>query len=398
MPLITIYRILFYNNYMFNKIFSNLYPITSSLKLASFLFAGAMIFSGCKHKEKDKMPSEPEPVEVASPEVKTVTLTQTFPGTLQAQQEVEVVARVNGILKVHVPSGAAVSKGQLIYSIENPKYADAVREAQATLNTAQANYAYYEKQYAAMQKALQADAVSEMEVLESRNNLDQSFASIQNAKAALQEAQTMLGYCTIRAPFDGKIALQAFDSDAYISGEASPVKLNTIYNDATVYAYISVDEKRYAQMEASRRDGSLPLDSVEVKFNVPLQHTYHSKINYSAPDVSTSTGTVTLRFDIDNAYGELKSGMYASVVFPYAVARDALIIRDASIGTDQLGKYVYLVNDSNRVVYTPIRVGELYQDTLRIVESGIEPSSHYVTSALLKVENGMKVKPYPSNH
>ena len=63
------------------------------------------------------------------------------------------------------------------------------------------------------------------------------------------------------------------------------------------------------------------------------------------------------------------------------------------IGTDQLGKYVYVVNDSDKVVYTPIQTGELYHDTLRIVSSGLKPTDRYVTQALMKVRDGMTVKP-----
>ena len=94
--------------------------------------------------------------------------------------------------------------------------------------------------------------------------------------------------------------------------------------------------------------------------------------------------------NIDN---ELKDGMYVTVSLPYGVNPKAVLVKDASIGTDQLGKYVYVVNDSNKVVYTPIKVGEVYQDSLRIVNEGLGPKDRYVTKALLKARDGMSVKP-----
>ena len=136
------------------------------------------------------------------------------------------------------------------------------------------------------------------------------------------------------------------------------------------------------------------LDSVRITFSEPLSHDYFSKINYLAPEINPSTGTVTLRFNLVNSYGELKPGMYVNVDLPYGISRNALIINDASIGTDQQGKYVYLVNDSNRVVYAPIEVSQLYEDTLRIINKGIDPKSRYVVDALLKVRNGSHVDPY----
>ena len=64
--------------------------------------------------------------------------------------------------------------------------------------------------------------------------------------------------------------------------------------------------------------------------------------------------------------------MYATVNLPVKEVSKAILVKDASIGTDQLGKYLFIVNDSNKVVYTPIKVGELFQDSLRIVISGIK--------------------------
>ena len=78
---------------------------------------------------------------------------------------------------------------------------------------------------------------------------------------------------------------------------------------------------------------------------------------------------------------------------PYAEVKDAILINNGSIGSDQLGKYVYVVNDSNIVNYRHITTGELFGDTLRLVTSGLKPNEKYVTTALLKVKNGMKVKP-----
>ncbi len=85
--------------------------------------------------------------------------------------------------------------------------------------------------------------------------------------------------------------------------------------------------------------------------------------------------------------------MYATVSLPYGTEPHALLVKDASIGTDQLGKYLYTVNDSDKVVYTPVEIGGLYRDSLRVITKGIAPDTRYVTSALLKVRDGMPVKP-----
>lgn len=350
--------------------------------------------TGCKKDDdSDKQKSDVK-VKVATPIVRNVTLTENYPGNLVALKEVEIMARVDGIIEtVHVPSGSKVKQGQLLYSIENTKYLDAVNQAKAELAIAESNNAYYTRQVSALEKAYQQRAVSEIELLQGQNNLQQSLAQIENCKATLSNAETMLGYCQIRAPFDGTLSLQTFDAGAYVNGETTPVKLNTIYNDNILHAYISIPESQYLRMTENISKQGIDLDSVLIIFSEPLSHQYYSKLNYSAPEVNPSTGTVTLRFNLDNIYGELKSGMYVNVELPIGERDAALLVKDESIGTDQQGKYLYLVNDSNRVVYTPIEVGQVYDDTLRIVNKGINDKSRYVVDALLKVRNGMKVTP-----
>ena len=78
---------------------------------------------------------------------------------------------------------------------------------------------------------------------------------------------------------------------------------------------------------------------------------------------------------------------------PYATAEKALLVDNASIGTDQLGKFLYVVNDSNVVNTRHIEIGQLVDDGMRIVNSGLSPDERYVTKALMKVRQGMKVSP-----
>ena len=134
-----------------------------------------------------------------------------------------------------------------------------------------------------------------------------------------------------------------------------------------------------------------------LKFEQPLAHDYYADLNYLSPSVNQSTGTFNMKAEVKNPYGDIKPGMYVTIDLPYGNNPKAILINDASIGTDQLGKYVYVVNDSDKVVYTPIKIGGLYNDSLRVVNEGLTSRSRYVTSALLKVRDGMTVKPVLEN-
>lgn len=364
--------------------------LSSGFISAAFLFSLASCSSDKHQAINDRIPD----IDVTEAVVDSVTLHKTYPGYLGAQQAVDIIARVNGyITGKYFDDGTWVKKGTLLYTIEPNQYADAVNQAKAALATAEASYSYAANQYKAMKKALESDAVSQMDVLQAKATMDESQASIQNARAALATATTRLGYCSVRAPFDGRVASSNVIEGNYVAGEGSPVVLTKLINDQTFNVNFSVEDAQYLLMVDNAAHKKVDLTKVPVEFSDTLPHRYFGSLNYTAPDIDTSTGTMSLRLHLDNEWGELKSGMYCVVHLPYAVENEAILVEDAAIGTDQLGKYLYTVNDSNQVRYTSIETGELVNDTMRIVNKGITPGTRYVTKALLKVRDGMKINP-----
>ena len=337
-------------------------------------------------------------IDVAYPVEDSVVLRKTYPGYLIASLEVDLVARVDGYLEsAPYEPGAYVKKGTVLFTIEDKNYRDAVERAEAALATARSTYAYNSTRYEAMKKALEGDAVSEMEVAQAKSALEESEAAIKTAEAELQTARTQLSYCTVRAPFDGRVSTNSLDVGSYLAGAGAPVTLARIYDDKTMLANIAVEDATY--LDLSRRNSGVTgadYSRIPVEFSDTLSHSYTCDLSYMAPQMDKSTGTMRLQAGIDNPYGELRSGMYVTVALPYGVEPRAIMVREASLGSDQLGKYVYVVNDSNRVVYTPVKTGELVGDSLRIITQGISRDDRYVTKALLKVRDGKEVNPVES--
>lgn len=335
------------------------------------------------------------PVDVAEAVTDSVTLYHTYPATLQANQSVDLVARVNGYLKsINYTAGDLVEKGDILFTIESQTYSDAVREAEAQLANAISSFDYNSQQYAAMKKALESDAVSQMEVLQAKNAMEAAQASIRQAEALLQTSRTNLGYCTVRAPFRGRVSSNLYDVGAYLSGAGAPAKLATIYDDATLNVEFYVDESQTPQITNSGNPtGHIRYNSIPLSFTDTVAGSYTADVYYLDPAVNKSTGTLLVKARVKNPDGELRDGMYANVMLPYDVAPHAVMIKDAAISSDQLGKFIYTVNDSDKVTYTPIEAGDLYHDTMRIVSKGIQPGTKYVTKAMLKVRDGMTVKP-----
>ncbi|MEG1574464.1 MAG: efflux RND transporter periplasmic adaptor subunit [Bacteroidales bacterium] len=353
-----------------------------------------ILMYGCR-KSNAPQGENPMQVNVTKPEVRNIILHKVYPGYISAQNTVNLVARVNGYLKSDpFTAGSIVKKGQLLFIIEPSQYQDDVNKAKAALENAQAQLDYAENNYVRMNEASRSDAISEIDLIKSATQLLSAKSGIKDAEAALSKAETTLSYCYITAPYTGRITLGTLSDGSYVAGAASPVTLATIYEEVLMHAYFNIEDNQYLKMLMTKGlKHSTATDSVIVNLQPPFPRKYKAKIDYVSPNIDLSTGTLRLRAEIDNRKGELKDGMYANISLPYGEMDSALLIKDASIGNDQLGSYIYIVNDSSFVSYRHIEIGEIVNDTMRYVTNGLSANEMYVTRALLKVREGMKVKP-----
>ena len=369
------------------------------MKKLMYIFLVLSVLTGCKEK-KDAGAMKGMPtlaISVAKPIVKDITLTKDYPGYLTTEKTVNLVARVNGTLQsVSYAPGGRVKKGQLLFVIEPTLYNDKVAQAEAELKTAQAQLEYARNNYSRMKEAVKSDAVSQIQVLQSESSVTEGVAAVSNAEAALSTARTNLGYCYVRAPFDGTISKSTVDVGSYVGGSLQPVTLATIYKDDQMYAYFNVADNQWLEMSMNNQQPTKELPKkIIVQLGKEGTESYPATLDYLSPNVDLNTGTLMVRANFDNPQGVLKSGLYVSITLPYGEADHAILVKEASIGTDQLGKFLYAVNDSDIVHYRHIEIGQLINDTLRQVLGGLSPQQRYVTEALMKVRDGMKIKPIP---
>lgn len=358
------------------------------------LLAAILPLTSCRHKAKETVRETPL-IDVAEVVTDSVVLYKTYPGYLSSNNSADVVAQIDGrMLDMHYTPGQIVKKGDLLFSIDPTLYKDAVQRAEAELASAISTRDYAQSHYEAVKKALEADAVSKMEVLNAESAYNQAEAAIKNCRAALHTAQTNLSYCGVRAPLAGYISDCYIGPGNYVNGSGAPVKLATIYENHVFKAVFEIEDSQFESMVG--RDGGIEgrlYRNVPLHFRDTILTDYYADLIYEAPSVAQSTGTIQLKGTVSNHKDELKNGMYVTIQLPYGENPQAMLVKDASVGTDQLGKYLYTVNDSNKVVYTPIEVGDVYRDSLRMVTKGVKPGMKYVTKALLTVRPGEEIKP-----
>ena len=360
-----------------------------------------LCLGSCKNKKRESEQEaaaarEVPRVAVAWPQRQDVVYTFQYPAYLEAQQTVNLVARVSGFLqKMNYTPGQTVKKGELLFVIEPQSYQDQLNAARAGMQSAQARLAYAQAQYERMKEAMPTKAISEIDYIQSQSDYRAATAALQNARAQLNTAQTNLSYAYIRAPFDGRVSRNMVDVGNFVGGSVQPVTLATMYRDKMMYAYFNMAYPEFQQLPAisnpqAPRDTSNHLTVIDAADSTRV---WTGRLDYSSPNVDLQTGTVTVRAIVNNPREELLSGMYVKITVPYRTVADALLIPESSIGTNQAGRYVYLVNDDNEVVQQAVHVGVLTSDGMREILSGVTPDSRYVVQAMMTVRPGMKVKP-----
>lgn len=359
-----------------------------------------LCLSGCKNKKHDN-PAEsqkqhPQEVLVARPLQQEVIYSYQYPAYLEAIQTVNLVARVSGFLeKMNYIPGIPVKKGQLLFVIEPQPYEDQLKAAQAQLKSMQARLTYAQAQYEKMKEALPSKAISEIDYIQSESNYQSAVANLQDARAQLNTARTNLNYCYIRAPFDGRVSRNLVDVQNFVGGSVQPVTLATMYRDELLYAYFNMAYAEFQNLPKISNpqapdDDNMPLTITDA---ADTGRVWTGQLDYSSPNVDLQTGTVTVRAIVENPAQELLSGMYVKINVPYKKVKKALLIPESSIGTDQAGRYVLLVNHENKVIQKNVKVGVLTPDGMREILSGVSPLDYYVVEAMMTVRAGMTIEP-----
>lgn len=356
-----------------------------------------LLLSGCKHKKQSQANTTPAPeIVVATPVRQDITYEYEYPAYLEAVQTVNLVARVSGFLeKIQFIPGQFVKAGTTLFVIEPQPYLDQLDAARAQMKSMQAKLNYAKSQYEKMKEALPGKAISEIDYIQAQSNYHAALASLQDAKAQLNTAQTNLNYCYIKAPFDGRVSRNLVDKSNFVGGSVQPVTLATMYKDKLLYAYFNMAYAEFQNLppviipENKKDSAFLPLYVINA--NNP-DETWKGELDYTAPNVDLQTGTVTVRAIVPNPDEKLLSGMYVKVKVPYKQVPQALVIPETSIGTNQAGRFVYIVDKDDKIALRPLQVGVL-AGGMREITGGITANDLYVVEALMSVRPGMTVKP-----
>jgi multidrug efflux system membrane fusion protein len=360
-------------------------------------FASILLLGACEQQNKYQ-PPPPAEVTVAKPEQRKVTLYMELTGSTAPLNRVDLVARVQGFLdKVAYKDGAAVKKGDLLFQIDPVDYNIALQIAEATQQQQEALLIQAENDLKRKQDLVKTSAVSVAQVDDSRAKRDSTLAALDQAKGQVEQAKRNLAYTTITAPFDGTMSARLVDPGAMV-GAGSPTKLATIVQLDPLYVKFNIDEQQVLTVRERMREMGVTLkDLGPIPVDIGLQtergYPHTGTLDYVAPEIDTSTGTLAGRAIIDNKDALLEPGLFVRVRIPKQLNVDSLLVPDIALGNNQQGRYLLVVDAKNVVEQRQVEVGELVDGALRIIKSGLKPDERVIVGGAMRALPGNPVVP-----
>jgi RND family efflux transporter MFP subunit len=354
-----------------------------------------VILAGCEQNTYVAPP--PPKVDVATPVQRPITRYLEATGNTAAIKSVDLVARVQGFLdSINYKDGSFVKEGMTLFTIEPQTYKLKLDQAQAAQAGAEASLKQAEADFKRQSDLVARQAVSQATLDTSTSTRDNAQANLQQAQANTKIAEVNYGYTKVAAPFDGIVTAHLV-SVGELVGATSPTQLASIVALDPIYVNFNVNEQDVLRIRAdARRRGLTPSDFKRIPIEVGLQtedgYPHQGKLDYAAPTINQSTGTLAVRGIFPNPDRVLLPGYFVRIRIPTERVPNALLVPDTALGSDQGGRYVLVVNGDNAVEQRKVTIGQL-DGTLRVIDSGLKADDRVVIAGLLRAIPGQKVDP-----
>jgi RND family efflux transporter MFP subunit len=347
--------------------------------------------AGCGKDDKSK--STPAvPVTVAEAKSETVPVYLKYVGTTQSVQDVNIYARVEGFLIERAfKDGADVKQGDLLFVIDPRPFEAELDAAKAQLAEDRAALAYAREQVRRYKPLVEKDYITQDTYDDYVTKAAEAEAAVQMDIANVTQAELNLSYCTMYAPFDGRIGRRYVDVGNLV-GAGETTELATIVQLDPMYVYFSVAERDVPKV--LREQSKKPL-TVDIILPDESKHPESGTVDFLNNEVDINTGTMEMRAVVPNSEEDMLPGQYVKVQLLLTEQPDAILVPEQAIGNQQGQNYVIVVGKDNKAEFRNVTIGADYKGST-IVEKGVKVGEKVVIEGLQKLRPGMSVKPKPA--
>lgn len=330
---------------------------------------------------------------VTAVEVGSAAMQSTYPAIINGIQDVEIRPKVSGFLtQINVVEGQTVSAGQVMFVIDNETYQATVRQAQAAVNTAQSQVNTAKLTFENAKQLHANRVVGDYELQTAENSYASAQAQLAQAQANLANAKEQLSFCYVKSPAKGVVGTLPLKKGALVNTNSV---LTHVADISQMEVYFSMTEKD--MLALSKAEGGLrgavdALPAVKLLLADGTEYGHEGKVMTASGVIDQATGSVQLKARFPNPDHLLKSGGSGSIIIP-RTANEAIVIPQSVVSEVQNKKFIYLLGDSNRVVYTEIKVDPQNDGMTYVVTEGLKVGDKYVTNGITKLTDQMEIVP-----
>ncbi len=368
--------------------------INTNISSKSFLLAIVVIvlltvsLMSCGKSDKDKSTTEMT-VTVAEVKSETVPIYLDYVGTLQSIEKVDINARVEGFLVERAfKDGADVKAGGLLFVIDPRPFEAALIAAEAQLAEDLAALSYAREQVSRYKSLVEKDYITRDAYDEYLTQATEARAIVEADRANVVQAKLDLSYCTMYAPFNGRIGRRLVDVGNLVGAGGEATLLATIVQLDPIYVYFNVAERDIP--EILKQQNIKPL-TFSIVLSDESKHPEDGTIDFVDNQVDVTTGTITLRGVVSNASKTLLPGQYVKVQLLLEQQPNTLVVPSQAVGEQQGDTYVYVVGNDNKAEFRNVTAGSSYGG-MRIIEKGVSAGEKVIVNGLQKVKPGITVK------
>lgn len=310
----------------------------------------------------------------------SIDVPKTFVADIHGVQFVEVKPKVEGFIEqICVDEGQRVRRGETLFRLSAVEHQEKVREAEAALKQAQAEYQMAVYETSRIERLVAKDIISEIRLEKAKAELEVAELKVEQAESQLQRAQLNYSYTTITAPYDGYVDRIPYKVGSLVNTESL---LTTISDVSDVFAYYRMNESDYLKFMRAQLSGRdfANTDSVCLYLSDGSRYEHFGKVETIEGDFERGTGSIAFRARFPNPDGLLRHGVTGKISMTTPMS-DVYLIPQQSTFEIQEFTYVYVImpDGTARIRsfeplgrYKGYYIANDLEDSTRIVYSGIQ--------------------------